>query len=95
MQIKKIALIFLFPIFCFSQKIQTEKYSVDYFGDFYSNFRPWRENGFSSGYQINYLNKSVIYSVNISVGLGLSKNLENKHGYIQAFLESDVIVGKK
>lgn len=94
---KKTITLFLLFSFCsvFSQETVKDKFSVDYFGGFYSNFRDWKENGAKGGYEFSYNPKSILYSVNFSVGLGISQNLKTKDGYIQAFFESDLLIGKK
>jgi hypothetical protein len=88
-------LIIMIPIFCLSQKLTKNKFSMDFTGGYYSNLNTWKENGVSGGYEFSYQHKSITYSANISVGWGISKNIENRNGYIQAFLESDLLIGKK
>lgn len=90
-----ILLSFLFPLFCNSQEQQNKKITLDYIGGYYTNFSDWRENGFNGGIEFSYNKNSITYSANLLVGFGLSKNLNTKNGYFQAFLESDLLIGKK
>jgi len=86
---------FLLPLLCFSQKTEKNKLSFDITGGVYSNFKNWKENGITGGYEISLNRKSIVYSANIIIGLGLSKNRINNDGYLQAFLESDLLIGKE
>ena len=93
---KKILFLLFLPLITFSQKLQNEKFSFDYFGGYYSNFQTWKESGISGGIEFSYNSiNSITYSANLLVGFGISKNINTKNGYIQAFLESDLLIGKK
>lgn len=91
-----VLLITTFTISCFSQKaLSDKKYSMDFIGGYYTNLNSWEENGASGGYEFSYNSKTIVYSANITIGFGISKNKVTKDGYIQAFIESDLLVGKK
>ena len=93
---KNFTLLFiLLPLFSFSQNKEKTKISFDITTGGYSNFRKWKENGLTGGYEFSLNRKSIVYSANFIVGFGISKNINNKNGYFQAFLESDVLVGKQ
>ncbi|WP_395044417.1 hypothetical protein [Flavobacterium sp.] len=93
---KKLLLLFcLLPIILFSQKKQKEKLTVDFATGVYSNIKKWKENGLTAGVEVTFNDKYLIYSTNFFVGFGISKNINNKDGYFQAFLESDILIGKE
>ena len=92
---KIILLLFILPYFGYSQKKEKEKISFDIMSGVYTNFKKWKENGLTAGYEISFKRKSLIYSANLFFGFGISKNIINKSGYFQAFLESDVLIGKE
>lgn len=94
---KKIVFLICFiSLNCISQnKTYDKKYSMDFTGGYYTNLNSWKENGVCAGYEFTYYRKAFNYSANILLGWGISKNLETKNGYIQAFLESDLLIGKK
>ena len=76
-------------------KTSHKKYTMDFIGGYYTNLKSWKENGVLGGYEFSYMSKTIVYSANISMGFGISKNRNTKDGYIQAFLESDLLAGKK
>ena len=92
---KILFLLILFPVVCFSQKLKNKKFTIDFLGGLYSNFNKWEENGVSGGYEFSYNNNSIIYSTNCLVGVGFSKNINTKNGYIHAFLEANLLIGTK
>lgn len=87
-------LFYLVSLIGFSQVKDQEKISFNYSSGYYTNFKKWKEDGITGAAEISYKNK-IIYSVNLIFGVGLSKNITNKNGYFQAFLESDILFGKE
>jgi hypothetical protein len=93
---KKIVLIlFLLSLYCSAQKKMNEKFTLDYIGGVYSNFKTWRENGATGGIELSYKKRRLIYSTNLFMGFGISQNYETKNAYFQAFLETDLLIGTK
>lgn len=93
---KKIIVFVVFiPMMVFSQRYQSPKFSFDIASGVYTNFRQWKENGVTGGYQISYNTDGMVYSANVIVGFGISKNINNYNGYFQAFLESDALIGRE
>jgi hypothetical protein len=93
---KIIFIIYFLSLNSFSQnKASHKKYSMDFIGGYYTNLNSWKENGVSGGYEFSYMPKTIVYSANISMGFGISKNRNTKDGYIQVFFETDLLAGKK
>ena len=86
-------LFYLVSLIGFSQVKDQEKISFNYSSGYYTNFKKWKEDGITGAAEISYKNK-IIYSVNLILGVGLSKNITNKNGYFQAFLESDIFASR-
>ena len=85
----------ILPFLSFSQINERRNFSVDLTAGAYSNFRKWKENGVTAGSEFSLKKGYFVYSVNFLLGVGISKNRINNDGYIQGFLESDVLIGKE
>ncbi len=92
---KILLLILLCPIISYSQRQKNETFNLDVLFGIYSNFDHWKESGVSGGFEFSYNRKSWVYSANILYGLGVSKNINTQGPYIQAFFESDLLIGKQ
>ena len=88
-------LIYLLPLIGLSQTKQNEKLTIDLNSGVYTNFNKWKENGAAVGLEVSFKRKYIILRANIQAGFGISKNITSKDGYIQAFLESDILLGKQ
>lgn len=87
-------ILLLLPILGFTQLKKQKVFSFDYSSGYYSNFKEWKENGLSGGFSFSYKSKYT-YSSDLTFGFGISKNSNNFNGYVQAFFESDLLIGKE